>query len=85
MGNTFYFDWEVGLMQWIQSWLGPVGTVIASVFSEMGEQLVCVAVLGFLYWCWEKEYGQVCRTERAGGYHPQPHDQEHLRQTQTVL
>ena len=58
MGNTFYFDWEVGLMQWIQSWLGPVGTAIASVFSEMGEQLVCVAVLGFLYWCWEKEYGK---------------------------
>ena len=33
MGNTFYFEWEVGLMQWIQSWLGPVGTAIASVFS----------------------------------------------------
>ena len=78
MGNTFYFDWEVGLMQWIQSWLGPVGTAIASVFSEMGEQLVCVAVLG-------ERIRQVCRTERAGGYHPQPHDQEHLCQTQTVL
>ena len=58
MGNTFYFEWEVALMQWIQSWLGPVGTAIASVISEMGEQLVCVAVLGFLYWCWEKEYGK---------------------------
>ncbi len=58
MGNTFYFGWEVALMEWIQSWLGPVGTVIASLFSEMGEQLVCVAVLGFLYWCWEKEYGK---------------------------
>ena len=57
-GNTFYFEWEVALMQWIQSWLGDVGTVIASIFSEMGEQLVCVAVLGFLYWCWEKEYGK---------------------------
>ena len=57
-GNTFYYDWEVALMQWIQSWLGDVGTVIASIFSEMGEQLVCVAVLGFLYWCWEKEYGK---------------------------
>ena len=58
MGNTFYFGWEVALMEWIQSWLDPVGTVIASLFSEMGEQLVCVAVLGFLYWCWEKEYGK---------------------------
>lgn len=24
----------------------------------MGEQLVCIAVLGFLYWSWEKEYGK---------------------------
>ena len=58
MGNTFYFEWEVALMQWIQSRLGPVGTVIASLFSKMGEQLVCIAVLGFLYWSWEKEYGK---------------------------
>ena len=36
MGNTFYFDWEVVLIEWIQSWLGSVGTAIASVFSEMG-------------------------------------------------
>jgi len=58
MGNTFYFEWEVVLIEWIQSWLGSVGTVIASILSEMGEQLVCVTVLGFLYWCWEKEYGK---------------------------
>lgn len=58
MGNTFYYEWEVALIQWIQSWLGSVGTAIASVFSEMGEELVCVAVLGFLYWCWEKEFGK---------------------------
>ena len=58
MGNTFYFEWEVRLMEWIQSWLGPVGTAIMSVITEMGDQLVCVAVLGFLYWCWEKEYGK---------------------------
>ena len=58
MGNTFYFEWEVALMQWIQSWIGPVGTAIAAVITEMGDQLVCVAVLGFLYWCWEKEYGK---------------------------
>ena len=80
MGNTFYFEWEVALMHWIQSWLGPVGTVIASVFSEMGEQLVCVAVLVL-----GERIRQICRTECAGGYHPQPHDQKHLHQAQTVL
>ena len=38
-GNTFYFEWEVSLMQWIQSWLGTVGVTIASVFTMFGEDL----------------------------------------------
>ena len=58
MGNTFYFEWEVGLMAWIQSWIGSFGTAIASFFTMFGEQLVCILVLGFLYWCWDKEFGK---------------------------
>lgn len=57
-GNVFYFEWEVSLIEWIQSWLGPVGTAISSAISTLGEDLVCVAVLGFLYWCWNKEFGK---------------------------
>ena len=57
-GNTFYFEWEVSLMEWIQSWLGTVGVAIASAITMLGEDLVCVAVLGFLYWCWNKEFGK---------------------------
>lgn len=57
-GNTFYFQWEVSLMEWIQSWLGTVGVAIASAITMLGEDLVCVAVLGFLYWCWNKEFGK---------------------------
>lgn len=58
MGNTFYFEWEVALMQWIQSWLGTVGVAIASFFTMFGEDLICVAIVGFLYWCWDKELGK---------------------------
>ena len=57
-GNTFYFQWEVSLIQGIQSWLGTVGVAIASAITMLGEDLVCVAVLGFLYWCWNKEFGK---------------------------
>lgn len=57
-GNTFYFEWEVSLIEWIQSWLGTVGVAIASAIAMLGEDLVCVAVLGFLYWCWNKEFGK---------------------------
>jgi len=57
-GSTFFFDWEVALMVWLQAHLGAVGTAIASFLSMFGEQLVCVAVLGFLYWCYDKEFGK---------------------------
>lgn len=57
-GNTFYFGWEVSLMEWIQSWLGTVGVSIATFFTMFGEDLICVAIIGFLYWCWDKELGK---------------------------
>ena len=55
--NTFYYHWEVSLMEWIQARLGTVGVYAASFFSLFGEELACVAVLGLLYWCLDKEYG----------------------------
>ena len=58
VGSTFFFDWEVALMVWLQARLGAAGTAIASVFSMFGEELACVAVLGFLYWCYDKKFGK---------------------------
>ena len=58
VGSTFFFDWEVALMVWLQARLGAVGTALASVFSMFGEPLACVAVLGFLYWCYDKKFGK---------------------------
>ena len=57
-GNTFYFEWEVSLIEWLQSWMGTVGIAIASAFTMLGEDLVCVAIVGFLYWCLDKELGK---------------------------
>ena len=57
-GNTFYYDWEVSLMEWIQAHLGTFGTYAASFFSLFGEELVCVGILGLLYWCLDKEFGK---------------------------
>lgn len=55
--SSYYFDWEVTLMEWIQARLGTAGVYAASFFSLFGEELACVAVLGLLYWCLDKEYG----------------------------
>ncbi len=56
-GNTFFFDWEVSLMLWLQAHLGSFGLTLASLCSAMGEELVLILVMGFLYWCWDKELG----------------------------
>ncbi len=47
-GNTFFFQWEVDLIIWLQAHMGSFGTSLASFISAFGEELACVAVLGFL-------------------------------------
>jgi len=57
-GNTFFFDWEVSLMIWLQAHMGSFGTSLASFISAFGEELACVAVIGFLFWCYDKQFGR---------------------------
>ena len=33
VGNTFFFDWEVSLILWLQAHMGAAGTAIASFLS----------------------------------------------------
>jgi len=55
MGNTFYFDFEPAMMEWIQNMIGTIGMYIASLFTMLGEEVALIAILGFLYWCYDKE------------------------------
>ena len=57
-GNAFSFGWEESLIIRIQSVMGGAGTAIASFLSEFGEEIVCVILIGLLYWCLDKEYGR---------------------------
>ena len=57
MGNIFYFNWEPSLMVWIQNLLGNVGGNVATYVTMLGEEMVMVAVLGFIYWCYDKQFG----------------------------
>lgn len=54
MGNTFYFDWEVRLEEWLQGILGSAGGNILGFFTLFGESVFIVAILGFMYWCYDK-------------------------------
>lgn len=59
MGNTFFFEWEVELMQWLQSFLGSgIAVKIASLITMLGEEMVCIGVLGFFYWGINKQLGK---------------------------
>ena len=58
VGTAFFFDWEVSLIVWLQAHMGAFGTALASFLSAFGEELACVAVIGFLYWCYDKRFGR---------------------------
>ena len=58
--GLFYFDWELQLMEWLQERIGSsgFGFWLLSNLSAFGEQLLLVAVMGFLYWGLNKEFGK---------------------------
>jgi len=62
MGITFFYEWEIALMVWLQAHLSPLAQKLMGVFTMFGEELIMVAVLGFLYWCWDKDLGRFVGT-----------------------
>lgn len=60
IGATFFFDWEMRFMEWLQAQIGNSGALcwVLSNLSAFGEQLLLVAVMGFLYWGLNKEFGK---------------------------
>ena len=54
-GNTFFFPWEVNLMEWLQTHLGSTEISIISFFSVFGEELLLILIMGFLYWSFDKK------------------------------
>lgn len=57
-GTCFYFPWEVALEEWLQSTLPGWLMGFVSQLSLFGEQLLMVALLGFLYWGLDKKFGK---------------------------
>lgn len=59
-GASFFFDWEVQLMEWLQEHIGSsgFGFWLLSNLSAFGEQLLLVVIMGFLYWGLNKKFGK---------------------------
>ena len=51
-------SFEVSLMEWLQANIPGAIIAFISQFSAFGEELALVAVMGFVYWCHDKELGR---------------------------
>ncbi|MCR5567536.1 MAG: phosphatase PAP2 family protein [Clostridiales bacterium] len=58
MGNVFYFQWEVDLIQWVQETMGSVGTALAKVFSFVGGETMSLLLLIVMLFCYRKAAGK---------------------------
>ena len=58
IGNTFFFSWEVSLMEWLQAHLGDTLISIMQFFSLFGEELPLILIVGFVYWACDKKLGR---------------------------
>lgn len=57
-GNRFSLGWELPLMEWLQANLSEGAINVISNLSMFGEELLLVVIMGFFYWCWDKELGK---------------------------
>ncbi len=62
VGNTFYFDFEVRIMEFLQGLLGESGAKVFSFITLFGEETILILLLGFLYWCYDKKMGSYVGT-----------------------
>ena len=60
MGNVFYFEWEVRLIEWLQNALGPASTALLKVFTFIGGETGMLIVMLIMIFCYQKEAGMRC-------------------------
>ncbi len=60
MGNVFYFDWEVDLIEWLQYAAGSVGQTISKAVTFVGGETMTLLVLLIILFCYRKEAGKRC-------------------------
>ena len=57
-GITLYYPWEVYLMELIQQYMNEFTILFFSIITYFGEEAVTVLVLGYLYWCFNKDFAK---------------------------
>ena len=57
-GNTFFLEWEVDLMVWIQTHLGTIGPILGTLLTQFGEPPILFLIVGIFYFGIDKKYGK---------------------------
>ena len=60
MGNVFYFNWEVDLIEWLQKTAGSVGQAVSKAVTFVGGETVTLLILLIMLFCYNKEAGKRC-------------------------
>ena len=58
MGNIFEFEWEVRLIEWLQSHLPNFIIEILKPITYFGDTIFIVPILAFVYLCYDKKAGK---------------------------
>lgn len=63
MSQVFYYEWEVDLIEWVQSSMGSAGAFLSKLFSFIGGETFSLLLLIVMLFCYKKEAGKrVART-----------------------
>jgi len=62
-GTVFFFPWEESFIIWLQQfggngWLQSLLVVLNKFFTYLGDDYLCIAILGFVYWGLDKRRGE---------------------------
>ncbi len=57
-GNTFYLPFEPVMIETIQRYMNSAAVLLMSILTWCGEEVFMVLILGFTYWCYDKELGK---------------------------
>lgn len=58
MGITFYFNFEVNFIIWLQTLANSFTITLASLLSSLGDELIIVSLIAYFYWCYDKKIGK---------------------------
>ncbi len=58
MGTSFWFDWEIDLMVFLQSKVTPFIQKLCEIITFFGDEYAMILIIGFLYWGYKKELGK---------------------------